>query len=186
MRAFIAINFPHEMRSRLWSAAAPLRTKSYPVRWVPADLIHLTVKFLGEVEHSRISGIADGLRRALNGTRAFHLPVREFGAFPTTKRPRVVWVGCEALPVLELLQDSVEREMAALGFAIEGRPFRPHVTIGRAARGARNSGFKGLKKDLEHIDYLEEPLVAGIDVMQSILSQRGPRYVQLARVELTS
>lgn len=185
MRAFIAINFPQEMRSRLWSATAPLRTKGYPVRWVRADLIHLTVKFLGEVDESRISGIADALVRALDGTRAFHLPVREFGAFPTTKRPRVVWVGCEPLPVLELLQDSVEREMSALGFAIEGRPFRPHVTIGRAARGAKNSDFKGLKKDLENIDHFEEPLVAGIDVMQSILSQRGPRYVRLAGVELT-
>jgi 2'-5' RNA ligase len=95
-------------------------------------------------------------------------------------------VGCEALPVLELLQDSVEREMSALGFAIEGRPFRPHVTIGRVTRGARNSDFKGLKKDLAKIDYVAEPLVAGVDVMQSILSQGGPRYVQLVRVELTS
>lgn len=184
MRLFIAINFPAEMRERLWEACAPLRAKRHPVRWVRAELLHLTVKFLGEVDEGRIPDIEARLRDAVDGTRAFQLPVREFGAFPTAKHPRVLWVGCEELPVLELLYDSVEREMSALEFALEGRPFRPHATIGRVARGARKSDFKGLPRDLEELDFFEEASIASVDIMQSVLSGDGPRYTRLAAVEL--
>ncbi len=185
MRLFIAINFPAEMRERLWEACAPLRAKRHRVRWVRAELLHLTVKFLGEVDEGRIPDIEAHLRSAVNGTRAFQLPVREFGTFPTAKHPRVLWVGCEELPVLELLYDSVEREMSALEFALEGRPFRPHVAIGRVARGARKSEFKGLHRDLEELDFFEEVGIASVDIMQSVLSGDGPRYTRLAAVELS-
>ncbi len=184
VRLFIAINFPAEMRERLWEACASLRATRRPVRWVRADLLHLTVKFLGEIDEGRIPDIEAHLREAVEGTRAFQLPVREFGAFPTAKHPRVLWVGCEELPVLELLYDSVERGMSALEFAMEGRPFRPHVTIGRVARGARKSDFKGLHRDLGALDFFEEASITSVDVMQSVLSGDGPRYARLVAVGL--
>ena len=156
------------------------------MRWVRSDLIHLTLKFLGEVDESRIGDIGDGVTQAVEGTRPFRLPVRNFGAFPTVKHPRVVWVGCEGLPVLELLEDSVEREMSAFGFAIEGRPFRPHLTIGRTARAARRSDFEDFDKELDRLDFFEEPNVATIDLMRSTLGRGGPRYERLLTVGLTS
>ena len=172
------------MRERLWEACAPLRAKRHTVRWVRAELLHLTVKFLGEVAEGRIPDIEARLREAVDGTRGFHLPVREFGAFPTAKHPRVLWVGCEELPVLELLYDSIERGMSTLEFALEGRPFRPHATIGRVARGARKSDLKDLRGDLEELDFSEEANITSIDVMQSVLSGDGPSYTRLAAVEL--
>ena len=184
MRLFIAINFPDDTRTRLWDALEPLRSLEYPVRWVRAELIHLTVKFLGEVDEARVPEIVDRLRQAVNDTRAFPLPVREFGVFPSVKRPRVLWVGCEGLPVLELLQDSVERQMAAAGFEIEGRPFRPHVTIGRAKRDAKRSDFKGLARELEQLEFFEEPQVTAVDLMCSFLKRGGPRYERLGSVDL--
>ncbi len=86
--------------------------------------------------------------------------------------------------MLELLYDSVARRMSALDFALDGRPFRPHVTIGRVTRGARKSDFKGLRRDLEELDFFEEASIASVDVMQSVLSGDGPRYTRLAAVEL--
>jgi 2'-5' RNA ligase len=74
--------------------------------------------------------------------------------------------------------------MSAIEFALEGRPFRPHSTIGRVARGARRSDFKELRRDLEELDFLEEANIASVDVMQSVLSSDGPRYTRLAAVEL--
>ncbi len=184
MRHFIAINFPDAMRLRLWNEAAPLRDAGYPVKWVAPDNIHLTVKFLGEVDESRAGAIEDGLRHAVGDTKTFAVPVGQFGAFPSVKRPRVLWVGCETPPVLELLADAVEREMSQLGFETEGRAFRPHVTIGRVRREARPAELKGLEKDLERLEFFEEPQIASVDLMRSHLGPKGPRYERLVSVEL--
>ena len=184
MRLFIAINFPDAMRLRLWHEAAPLRDAGYPVKWVAADNIHLTVKFLGEVDESRAGAIKDGLRRAAGDTKTFAVPVGQFGAFPSAKRPRVLWVGCETQPVLGLWADAVEQERSQLGFEPEGRAFRPHVTIGRVRREARPAELKGLEKDLERLEFFEEPQIASVDLMRSHLGPKGPRYERLVSVEL--
>lgn len=186
MRLFIAINFPEAMRQRLWNETTALREAGYPVKWVDAANIHMTVKFLGEVDESRVAGICRGAAAAVGETKVFQLPVGEFGAFPNLKRPRVVWVGCESLPVLELLADAVEREMAQCGFEPEGRAFRPHVTIGRVRREARPADLEGLDRDLDALEFFEEPSVASLDVMRSHLGPRGPRYERLHAAELVS
>ena len=184
MRLFIAINFPDAMRQRLWSEAALLRDAGYPVKWVVAGNIHMTVKFLGQVEESRAGAIEDGLRHAVSDTKTFSLFVGQFGAFPSAKRPRVLWVGCETQPALELLADAVEREMSQLGFETEGLVFRPHVTIGRVRRDAKPADLKGLEQDLERLEFFEEPQIVAVDLMRSHTGSKGPRYERLANVEL--
>ncbi len=184
MRLFIAINFPDAMRQRLWSEAAPLRDAGYPVKWVAADNVHMTVKFLGEVAESRAGAIEVGLRQAVGDTNTFMLSVGQFGAFPSAKRPRVLWVGCETLPALELLADALEREMSQLGFETEGRAFRPHVTIGRVRREAKPAELKGLEKDLERVEFFEEVQIGSVDLMRSHVGPKGPRYELLASAEL--
>src|SRR3972149_8617791 len=125
MRLFIAINFPADLRQRLWEAAGPLRTAGYPVRWVAPDGVHLTLKFLGEVQPDREPQVVAAIGVAVQGAKRFTLPVGGFGAFPSVSRPRVVWAGCEPVPALELLQDRVEREMERLGVPLGGRPVPP-------------------------------------------------------------
>ena len=189
MRLFIPINFPDAMRKRLWNETAPLREVGYPIKWVDADNIHMTVKFLGDVDGSRIDDVRAGLVKAVGDTKAFYLPLGQFGAFPSPKRPRVLWVGCESLPVLELLADAVEREMSQLGFEAErgeeGHAFRPHVTIGRVRRDARPAALRGLAKHLEGLEFFEEPPVDSVDLMQSRLGSQGPRYERLGAAELS-
>ena len=181
MRLFIAINFPDAMRTRLWNETAPLREVGYPVRWVDADNIHMTVKFLGDVDGSRIDDVRAGLVKAVGDTKPFCLSIGRFGAFPSPKRPRVLWVGCENLPVLELLADAVEREMSQLGFEPEsgGHAFRPHVTIGRVRRDARPAALRGIAKHLEGLEFFEESPVDSVDLMRSRLGSQGPRYERL-------
>ena len=187
MRLFIAINFPDAMRKRLWDETAPLREAGYPVKWVDADNIHMTVKFLGEVDGSRIDDVRAGLVKAVGDTKPFRLPMGQFGAFPSPRRPRVLWVGCENLPVLELLADAVEREMLQLDFEPEkgGHAFRPHLTIGRVRRDARPAALRGLAKRLEGLEFFEEPPVDSVDLMRSRLGSQGPRYARLGAVGLS-
>ncbi len=184
MRLFVAVNLPKAMRGRLWDAVEPLRAADYPIKWVQADALHVTIKFLGDVDEANRVPVQEGLAAAVGDTHAFNLPVGEFGTFPPVKQPRVLWVGCETLPVLELLADGVERELADVGFPVEGRPFRPHVTIGRVRRDAQPAQLGGLHDQLASLEFFEEPNIESVDLMRSHLGSKGPRYELLFGAEL--
>lgn len=183
MRLFIAVPFPPELRRAIHEAAAPLRAAGLPVRWVDPDGVHVTLKFLGEVAPDRLSEIIAALERACAGVRAFPLAVGGFGAFPTAERARVVWVGCEAAPPLELLQHGIERAFAELGFPIEGRPFRPHATLGRA-RGDARGGVRGLADRLAALTFEDTVPVTSVTLMESTLTPAGARYAVRHTVSL--
>jgi 2'-5' RNA ligase len=176
---FVAINLPASVRDGIWEIAAPLRKAGYPFRWVHRDAMHLTLKFLGDVDSERVRRIEEELDRAVADSKRFVLPLGGFGTFPNPKRPRVVWLGCEGVPQFELLQHGVERAMQDLGFPSEGRPFRPHLTLGRVKRGASASTLRGLDEALAGLQYAAEPMVASVDLMESLLGVGpggGARY----------
>jgi 2'-5' RNA ligase len=175
VRLFVAVNLPRPLRGAIFAAGTPLRAAAPSVRWVDPEGLHLTLKFLGEVADGRSGEIVAALERACAGARPFPLEVGGFGAFPTAARARVVWVGCEAAPPLELLQHGIEREFAALGFPVEGRPFRPHLTLGRAKADARG-GVRGLEDHLATLVFSDTFTVASVDLMESTLTPRGARY----------
>ena len=176
MRLFVALNLPPAVREALWAATAPVRDLTLPVKWARRDGVHLTLKFLGDVTDEQEPELAAALARAATGTRALSLTLGEFGVFPDVKRPRVVWVGIAPEPGLEILQHRVEQEFAPLGFPTEGRPFRPHVTLGRAARDARPVAFAGLKEALGRLEFTESALVSALDLMESTLQSGGAVY----------
>ena len=149
------------MRQKLWDALAPLRDarEKLPVKWVRPENIHLSLKFLGDVEEAREPELREALRRAAD----YH-------------RPNVVWAGVTPDPGLELLQHAVEQAFTPLGFPTEARAFRPHATLGRAARDARPRDFTGLEAILAGTDFDETVTVAEVDLMQSTLQPNGPVY----------
>ena len=168
------------MRRKLWDALDALRTREkLPVKWVRPENIHLSVKFLGDVDDARESELRDALRRAAGnrGTpRPLTLQISGFGVFPDYRRPHVLWAGVTPEPGLELLQHAVEQAFAPLGFPTEARAFRPHVTLARAARDARPRDFQGLEAVLTTIPFDETLSIAEIDLMQSTLQKDGPVY----------
>lgn len=183
MRLFVAINLPSSLRAAIHGAVAPLRSARLPVRWVDPEGIHVTLKFLGAVPEDRVAAAAAALDRACAGARAFPLQVGGFGAFPSAERARVIWVGCEAAPPLELVQHGVERAYADLGFPLEGRPFRPHCTLGRAKADARG-GVRGLADRLSSLAFEDTFTVTSIDLMESTLTPQGARYAVRHAVRL--
>jgi len=172
----VAVNFPAAARERLWAAAEPLRELRLPVRWVSAEALHLTLKFLGEVSEAKLGELGEALEHAVVGARALPVTIDTFGAFPDATRPSVVWAGIVQDPALELLQHGVERAFAPLGFPPEGRPFRPHITLGRTRRDALRGAFQGLEKALERLVWTETINVDGIDLMRSTTRKGGAVY----------
>jgi 2'-5' RNA ligase len=169
------------VRQALWDTLAPLRQprEKLPVKWVRPENIHLSLKFLGEVEERREPELVAALNQASGSRgepRPLTLQLTGFGVFPDYHRPRVLWAGITPEPGLELLQHAVEQAFAPLGFPTEARAFRPHVTLGRAARDARPRDFKGLEAILAALDFDATVTVAEVDLMQSTLQQDGPVY----------
>jgi RNA 2',3'-cyclic 3'-phosphodiesterase len=176
VRLFVALNLPPALKQALWEATAPLRDGATRVTWVRPEGIHLTLKFLGEVPEERALELTAPLARAARGARALTLALEGFGVFPDLHRPRIVWVGIAPDPALEILQHRVEQEFAPLGFPTEGRPFRPHATLGRAARNAGPRDFVGLEAALAGLTFADAALVTTVDLMQSTPQSGGAVY----------
>jgi 2'-5' RNA ligase len=147
-----------------------------PVKWVRPENIHLSLKFLGEVDEAREPELRAALKQASGAgaeARALTLQIEGFGVFPDYRRPNVLWAGVTPEPALELLQHRVELAFAPLGFPAEARAFRPHVTLGRARRGATHRDFAGLDEQLRAMAFSETCVVADVDLMQSTLQPHG-------------
>jgi len=185
VRLFVALNLPDVVRRALWEAASALRDRDFPIKWVRPEGLHLTLKFLGEVDDARERELRDALQRAVAGGKTLPLALGGFGVFPDFGRPRVVWVGVAPDPALELLQHGVEREFGPLGFPPEGRAFRPHLTLGRAGRDARARDFEGLETALSAMRFEETVVVETLDLMRSTLERGGAVYQVLQRERLS-
>jgi 2'-5' RNA ligase len=175
-RLFVAVNPSAEERSRLVEAARPLLESAYPIRWVVPENIHLTLKFLGDVSDERVPEIANAVDQAVLGAEAFDMSLAGFGAFPSSKRPQVVWVGVEANAVLQGLQERIESVLTELRFPRETRAFHPHLTLGRARKRSTAGQFKGLGDLLQGLKYRDAFAVGAVDLMRSRLQPGGAVY----------
>lgn len=184
MRTFIALNLPSRERQRIHRDVRLLREAGLPVRWVEAENLHLTLKFLGEIRPERLGEVEAAVGRVAAATSPFMLVLGGFGAFPTLRRPRVVWMGAEATPELRCLKQDLEWALADCGFEAETRDFHPHLTLGRADPGDRAGAFRDLDGLMARLDVTAQVSVHTVDVMRSQLSREGASYGVLAAVKL--
>lgn len=187
MRTFIAFDLPDALRTELQAASQRLQRKlaAAPLRWVAADSIHLTLKFLGEIEEGQVAAVVERLQAAAASIAPLEISLTQLGAFPTAQRPRVLWAGLRAPAALGELQLAVEVQLAQLGFPPEGRPFTPHLTLARAQRDARPAQLAAVAPALAAESL--EPLTAAlreITLFQSQLNRGGAVYNPLVRIHL--
>lgn len=186
MRLFIALNLPKDEKKRIQGAVAPLREANLPVRWVDPDHYHVTLKFLGDVQPERADDIAGRLDEVASKTEPFTLEVGGFGAFPTIRRPRVIWLGVNASPALRCLKQDVEWALTDLGFERETQAFHPHLTLGRADAQGGAGVFRGLDEMAASLHYTGSFDVSVVDLMRSKLSKSGPVYTVFGASRLGS
>ena len=184
MRLFAGIPIVDEARREIVALLGRLRERDWPVRWVGEEGLHLTLKFFGEVAPERLEVIDEVVRFAAHGTGPLALRIDRLGAFPSAARPRVLWIGIEGPPALELLQDRLERGGEAIGFPPEGAPFQPHVTLGRVREGHRlpPHGLEEFDEAYARVAFVGARLV----LYESVLTTGGPRYDSRLTLELAS
>jgi 2'-5' RNA ligase len=185
VRLFVALNLPPSERQAAWEATSRMRESGLPVRWVKPEGLHVTFKFLGEVDAGRAAAIGEALSAAVSPARPFEVTLGGVGAFPDLKRPRVVWLGVERHPALELLANDVEQALKRFDFPSELRPFHPHVTLGRAERNARPGRFGELPALAAEVSYQAVVRVSQVDLMESTLGRGGATYRVVHAAALT-
>jgi len=188
VRAFVAIELPDNVKRGLGSVIDRLRQRSLaPVKWVSANGIHLTLKFLGEISPPRVEEVKRALATACLGTPPMHLEIDALGGFPDTAQPRVVWAGLSGdIEVLSRLATRVDVALAELGYARESRPFVPHLTIARvrpeASRQAKSElGTAVLAATLPESLSFD---TGAVSLMRSQLRPQGALYTRLSQTPL--
>ncbi len=132
MRLFTAITLPDEVRSEL----AANQPKHPDIRLTPESQLHLTLRFIGEMDKSRTRRIMQVLSQV--AFRPFDITLMGTGCFPDPKSPYILWIGVQYHPVLHELYDAVQEELSRAGVPQENRTFHPHVTIGRIKKARNN------------------------------------------------
>lgn len=130
MRLFIALEIPIEIRRNLEAFLNEMRELAPQAKWVRADNLHVTLKFLGETDATKLAEIK-GTLQSVRSPLPVALDFRGLGFFPNEKRPRVFWAGMEASSNLRPLAEKIDRSLHSLGFPVEERPFAPHLTLAR-------------------------------------------------------
>jgi len=194
IRAFLAVELSHGLRAELASIQQELKHRIEPglkrgtrISWAQPASIHLTLKFLGDMDEQVIDPLRAAVDQAIGSQGAVMVPLERLGAFPRPDSPRVLWVGpseqwekgVEAARMAEI-HGAIEQACEGLSFLRETRPFSPHLTLVRIKMGERQVGIALAKSGL-----LDLPLSLGqlevdrVVLMQSELKPTGSVYTKL-------
>lgn len=184
-RLFTAVDISAEARQLAANYADALK-RSHPdarVSWTRPGNLHLTIKFLGDVEEDRIAGIIDSLHRVVVGTPSFEIGIAGTGVFPSARNPTVLWLGVHDLSgQLRRISKIIEDALAGLRFPKEDREFSPHLTIGRI-RDSRNGRDIAEAHCMDTFDPVKF-LVGELVLYSSKLCSSGSEYTAIARFKL--
>jgi len=176
MRTFIAVEVPEEVKKQVGGYVDTLRPKfDDNVKWVHANNLHYTVKFLGEIAEADIELVRGCVERTASDFGSFTLGIGGIGFFPSARNPRVFWLGADGggdrlLEIFQYLESCLEEH----GFFRDAKPFSPHLTIGRVRKNRRIVVPDELD-DFEHVSFT----VGGLAIVKSTLTPKGPVYETL-------
>ncbi len=184
MRVFIAVELTESIKEELAQLQESLRGTGDKIKWVDSSLVHLTLKFLGEIKEEGLKKVLWASREVAAKFSSFKIKIKGTGVFPDSPSPRVIWVGIEGGENnLETLARQLEEELARQGFAKERRKWVPHLTLGRVKVLKKKGKLRELVLKYKGIERGEME-VRSISVIESRLTPKGPIYTLLERIPL--
>jgi 2'-5' RNA ligase len=173
MRTFIAVEVPKKIRKKINDVITEEKKRGLPIKWVKFENLHITLKFLGEIDENKKKEIIPVLQKVVNEVTPFHVSLEGIGCFPTPNNPRVIWVGVnQGKENLCSIAQNVETMLVSSGFREEKR-FHPHLTIGRIKKFCR------IDEILERQISSNPFVVNAIILFKSTLKSEGPVYETL-------
>ena len=182
IRTFVAILLPEAWKEHLGTLSRDLSARTRGLSWVRAENLHMTVRFLGDLDDVAVRRVCDSVSSAVKDLTAPVAALGDVGAFPNLERPRVVWAGLsagreEVSALARTVNDALQRD----GFGPPDKPFRPHVTLARVRE--RAGGLQAIRDAVPP----QHPAPAALDriaVMKSDLHPSGSRYTALTEARL--
>lgn len=150
------------------------------VRTSPPEQIHITLRFIGDVDESRVDDIEDCVARAVEGVRPFTVRVSGAGAFPKRERPSVVWIGASPQREMAAIAGRIGDNLRAAGVDFDTKPFKFHITVGRCRGPADLRGFFDTFSDSEFTSFD----CGEVLIMRSVLGPAGAKHTVLRRVPI--
>ncbi len=185
IRTFIAVETPASIRQQAASIIQSLSACTDSIKWVAPSKIHVTVKFLGDVEDTDVYQVCRTTADAVVDTEPFQAPCRGVGAFPHLDRPRTVWLGIDDPDgQFEALHGRIDAALGQLNFPEDARRFRPHLTLGRLRYGRRDLGDLVPRLQEKADMTLGRLDVAELIIFASELTSEGPAYSVMGRAPL--
>lgn len=187
MRAFIAIDLPKKIKDYLGLLQAKLKQSGADVKWVAPVNIHLTLKFLGDIDDKKTNQLIQILEDLSLNTPQFYLKLGIIKAFPNIKSPRIIWIGVNTgnNEVTQIAAD-LEEKMGKKGIPKEDKPFTPHITIGRVKsnlnREKLTQSLTTLTTECDNSNC--QFLVTKLILFKSTLTPKGPIYEAVKETSL--
>jgi 2'-5' RNA ligase len=186
VRSFIAIELPDALKAELAQLQSWVKSSKQPwVKWVDPYNIHLTLKFLGSVAVEKIDEIERAIEESAQGVPPFRLEVKGLGVFPNLRRAQVAWAGVRGeVDRLGHLQQRLESNLSRLGFALESRPFTPHLTLARLRDQASSDERQWFGQLITNTSFKASSIieVKTINLMRSQLTKKGAIYSMIGSV----
>lgn len=173
MRAFISVDIG--ALPGIVTILDDLKNTDADLRLVKPEKVHLTLKFLGEIDENRIDEIVVAMEDSVKDVSPFRIKLRGVGVFPSMNYMRVVWVGVENAEKLGVIAERLENELSNVGFKREKRKFSPHVTVGRVKSQKNKGVLQNFLNENKEKDF-GELNVKSIRLKKSVLTSKGPEY----------
>jgi 2'-5' RNA ligase len=184
MRVFVAVALEAALRKTVAELPRHLNSAAAAFRWVPTGNLHFTLKFLGEIAEERVARVIGAARAVAGRATPFPITLGGMGAFPSPKRPQVVWVGvAQGDDRLSELARDLDVTLSLVEFPRDSRPFRPHLTIARAKQAGPMPDLSGPLRTLRGV-VVGAQTVDALLVMESTLNPGGSIYRPVEEVRL--
>ena len=148
------------------------------INMVNPDMIHVTIKFLGDIDEEMVADIGQKLDLIVEGRKPFVIDLKGVGTFPSIDYMKVIWIGIEENTELSDIAHRVEEELVPLGFSREKRSFSPHITVGRVKSGRNKQRLRAVVDDYRDVDF-GKIIVNKLNLKKSVLKPDGPEYTTL-------
>lgn len=188
IRSFVALEFPTSIQDAITQQTAHLR-KLYPnplIRWVKSGSIHLTLKFLGDIEQADLNFLARSIANEVELIQPFSISFTNLGIFPNPNKPRILWIGINSPAILKELQSKIELLAFSQGIQKEQRAFSPHITLGRISDRNSRLNTDNLIQEISSIDVsnLANVNISALKIFISDLKPDGPIYIPIHNIPL--
>ncbi|MFH1189988.1 MAG: RNA 2',3'-cyclic phosphodiesterase [Candidatus Omnitrophota bacterium] len=190
MRAFIAIEISDPAKDALRRIIDHLKYSGADVRWVDPGIVHLTLKFLGEIADDKCDSVKASLDAVAKDSKPFEMTIKDVGAFPNIDRPRVIWAGLGKGEVEAVaIAGGIEDLLSKTEFLPSDKPFRAHLTIGRVRSPLNSDKLREKISSASAIIQSAEIIphkVTSIVLFRSTLTSHGPIHTKLHESQLTA